>query len=182
MTEFKIGDIVQSNFRYGRQATYCGKLPNGQHIIHYDKNHIEDSFYAPVDDVCLVKSEHNESHQVGRPSKFGSDKELAQQIEDYFVFGVNNKKPTISGLCYYLGFESRQSFYDYEKNDEFSYTIKRARLRIETLYEENLQGPACTGSIFALKNFGWVDTQSLDHTSNGKEMKGFTLNVKPDTE
>ena len=138
-----------------------------------------------TDDDLKEENEHKDSDKslgVGRPARFGNDAELVEQIDDYFDFGANNKKPTISGLCYYLGFESRQSFYDYEKIDEFSYTIKRARLRIETLYEENLQGPSCTGSIFALKNFGWVDTQSLDHTSNGKEMKGFTLNVKPDTE
>ena len=71
---------------------------------------------------------------------------------------------TISGLCYYLGFESRQSFYDYEKRDGFSYTIKRARLFIENYYESNLIHAACTGSIFALKSMGW-DDGSKDSTA-----------------
>lgn len=140
-----------------------------------------------IEDDLKEENEHRDSEKefskpVGAPAFFDSPEEMQEQIDDYFDFGANNKKPTISGLCYYLGFESRQSFYDYEKNEQFSYTIKRARLRIETLYEENLQSPSCTGSIFALKNFGWIDSQAVDHTSGGKEMKSFTLNVKPDTE
>jgi hypothetical protein len=62
-----------------------------------------------------------------------------------------------------LGFESRQSFYDYEERGEFSYTIKKARLTIESKYEEKLHEPACTGAIFALKNFGWTDKSEVDN-------------------
>ena len=42
---------------------------------------------------------------------------------------------SITGLALWLGFESRQSFYDYEKKDGFTYTIKRARALIENEYE-----------------------------------------------
>ena len=69
---------------------------------------------------------------------------------------------TITGLCYELGFASRQSFYDYEDKPLFTYTIKRARLYIESVYEANLHYGQCTGSIFALKNMGWHDTQSIE--------------------
>jgi len=72
--------------------------------------------------------------------------------------------PTITGLALYCNFESRQSFYDYEKNGEFSYTIKRARLRIEMEYEKALHGTSPTGAIFALKNFGWKDKQEVEQT------------------
>lgn len=76
------------------------------------------------------------------------------------------KVPTISGLCLYCGFESRQSFYAYEGKSEFSYTIKRARLRIEQEYEEQLQTSAPTGAIFALKNFDWKDTPLIDQSQH----------------
>lgn len=56
-----------------------------------------------------------------------------------------------------LGFESRQSFYDYENKPEFSYIIKTARLYVEAGYEDGLRENNCTGSIFALKNMGWKD-------------------------
>jgi hypothetical protein len=113
--------------------------------------------------------------KVGRPPKYKTAKELEDKIHEYFtkdvkkrkvlVGGRNNKKmieidvPTITGLAIYLGFESRQSFYDYEERPEFSYTIKRARLFIENEYEELLQHGNTIGAIFALKNLGWVDAK-----------------------
>jgi len=74
--------------------------------------------------------------------------------------------PTITGLAYHLGFESRQSFYDYEDKPEFSYTIKRARLFIEKEYEKLLSGGQCTGAIFALKNFGWKDKTEVENSGS----------------
>jgi hypothetical protein len=63
----------------------------------------------------------------------------------------------MTGLALALGFCSRQSLYDYEGKDAFSYTIKVARLRIENSYEEHLFTKSCTGAIFGLKNLGWSD-------------------------
>jgi len=72
--------------------------------------------------------------------------------------------PTITGLVLYLGFESRQSFYDYEEKKEFSYTIKRARTLIEKEYEEMLQTGNTVGAIFALKNMGWKDKSEVEQS------------------
>lgn len=77
---------------------------------------------------------------------------------------------TITGLALFLGFESRQSVYDYEKNGKFSYTIKNARLKVENAYEKALLSKNATGAIFALKNFGWSDKQEIDHTSKGESL------------
>ena len=119
-------------------------------------------------------------NKVGRPPLYDSPEKLQEEISKYFKEGVKkrtiivgkgqNKQsvimeyPTITGLCYYLGFESRQAFYDYEKKPEFTYTIKRARLFIEQEYEEQLQEGNTIGAIFALKNFGWVDKTEVDQT------------------
>lgn len=113
---------------------------------------------------------------------YKTSEELQSKIDEYFNEGVKVKKivigknsnketieipvPTISGLCYYLGFASRQSFYDYEKIEELSYTIKRARLFIEMEYEEQLQHGSTTGAIFALKNMGWIDKVESDININ----------------
>jgi hypothetical protein len=97
---------------------------------------------------------------IGRPPKYKSPEELQEAIDAYFEL---TDKPTISGLALALGFESRQSFYDYEQGD-FSYTIKRARLQIEAVYEQKLHGAQCTGAIFALKNFGWTDKTEVEQT------------------
>lgn len=120
-----------------------------------------------------------EKHPGGRPPLYKTPEELQAKINQYFDIGVNvrtvivgppNKRydvtikvPTITGLCQYCGFESRQSFYAYEDKPEFSYTIKKARLRIEQEYEEQLQIGTPTGAIFALKNFGWKDEQTVNN-------------------
>lgn len=95
---------------------------------------------------------------MGRPPLFNDPSEMEDVIASYFSQMKEEESPiTISGLALYLGFESRQSFYDYEKNGDFSYIIKRARLRVESEYEKKLSGNSVTGSIFALKNMGWKD-------------------------
>lgn len=75
---------------------------------------------------------------------------------------------TISGLAIYLGFESRQSFYDYEKHEEYSYIIKKARLKVECSYEKRLDSKNPTGAIFALKNMGWKDKHEVEQSGGIK--------------
>ena len=112
---------------------------------------------------------------AGRPPEYATAEELQAKIVEYFDKGVLVKKkilkdgfeidvpyPTITGLTLYCGFESRQSFYDYEKKPAFTYTIKKARLFIEKEYEQLLQD-GVTAAIFALKNMNWVDKQELDN-------------------
>lgn len=100
-------------------------------------------------------------HAGGRPPAFNNADELWNAAQSYIATVTDNKKKiraTISGMAFHLGFESRQSMYDYEKrNEEFSYIIKRLRLFIESCYESNLYGFSPTGAIFALKNMGWKD-------------------------
>lgn len=115
---------------------------------------------------------------MARPPKYKTAEELQKKIDEFFD-GVDGTTPTItiSGLCYHLGFCSRQSFYRLEENKEFSYTIKRARLRIENHYEALLHGNAVTGPIFALKNLGWSDRQEIDHTSKGEKLNPINITV-----
>lgn len=119
---------------------------------------------------------------AGRPALFESPEELETQIQNYIseCQDVHNNA-TITGLAYYLGFESRQSFYDYEKHEEFSYIIKRARLYVESNYERLLTGGKPVGAIFALKNMGWTDKRETDITTGGEKINfGGIQIVKPD--
>jgi len=122
----------------------------------------------------------------GRPPIFNSPEELQEAIDRYFNSGIKKKSivvgkgsnkqviqvpiPTITGLCYFIGFESRQSFYAYEQREGFCYTIKRARLFIEQEYEEQLQIGNTIGAIFALKNMGWIDKTEHDVTTKGESI------------
>ena len=128
----------------------------------------------------------NDKSTRGRKPIFETPEILQEKIDDYFNDGVKKRTVivgkgeykeavelpvrTITVHCYFLGFESRQSFYDYEKYEEFSYTIKRARLFIEQEYEEHLQVGNTTGAIFALKNMGWIDKTQTDLTTGGDKI------------
>lgn len=126
----------------------------------------------------------------GQPPYFASPQDLIEKITDYFEFikgemkddkWIREPEPiTITGLCIHLGFESRQSFYDYEKREEYSYIIKAARLRVENGYEKRLNNQNVTGAIFALKNMGWYDKQLTELTGeNGGTIKTeMTHNIK----
>lgn len=98
--------------------------------------------------------------KTGRPLKYKTVKELEDAIDAYFEERYSKAiPPTISGLALWLGFESRQSLYDYQDRPEFSDTIKRATARIEDYAERillNGNGSA-TGAIFWLKNHKWTD-------------------------
>ena len=75
---------------------------------------------------------------------------------------VTQKLYTWTGLAYFLGFSSRESLNKFGKRPEFKEIVEKAKLVVERTYEEKLQSTNPTGAIFALKNFGWVDTTKTD--------------------
>lgn len=109
-----------------------------------------------------------EKHAGGRPPIWTSPQILQKLIENYFT---SEKLPTLSGLAYSLDI-SRSTLYNYAEKDEFLDTIKKARARIEMIYEGMMihGGANVTGVIFALKNMGWADKTDIDHTSKGEKI------------
>ena len=115
---------------------------------------------------------------MGHPPIYKTPQALQAKIDEYFQGGYRKTKIkigdelvevpdiTISDLVIFLGFCDRRSFYDYENREGFSYTIKKARSFIEREYESLLRHHNCTGAIFALKNFGWIDNQHIDLKAN----------------
>lgn len=79
---------------------------------------------------------------------------------------TKGKMPTLAGLCLHLGFYDKDSFTHYATyGEDFSRTVKAAKMRIEDDRHQRLANPACTGIIFDLKaNHGWQDKQTLEHT------------------
>jgi hypothetical protein len=88
---------------------------------------------------------------------------MAVQIEDYFntlkpvinAHGVEEYRPTVTELALHLGFESRQSFYEYEVKPRFTYILRQAHALVQIVHEKKVFDPNCTGSIFMLKNMGY---------------------------
>lgn len=122
------------------------------------------------------------AHPGGRPPIYKTPEAMQEAVDEYFDRcpdkrnirvrqGKENVEisvpcPTMTWLALWLWFVNRQSMYDYENIPEFSDIVKKARSRIEREYEANLQNANSTGSIFALKNFGWIDKQQTEFSGD----------------
>lgn len=101
----------------------------------------------------------------GRDPIIGTPEEFAAKAEAYFAqCTADEVRPTVNGLCLALGFSSRQTLLNYEEREGFVDTVKRARMRLETAWEQALAAPQVAGAIFWLKNQGWKDTQDVHQT------------------
>lgn len=113
---------------------------------------------------------------AGRPNKFKSVEEMQIAINNYFKDCDANERPyTISGLAYALD-TTRRTLLDYEENDEYSHTIKKAKAKIEQFVEERLfVGNNTAGVIFNLKNnYNWKDKQEIEAEVNSD----LTINIE----
>jgi len=119
-----------------------------------------------------------------KPLEFETPQELYDAINGYFEncpdtvrkAGLDGDMyeiptPTFAGLLLHLGFAKRSTYYDYGKRADFAWVVDYGRLLIEKQYETMLRSSNCTGAIFALKNFGWKDTQdiTIEQKSKSKE-------------
>jgi|ERR1700761_7984262 len=104
-----------------------------------------------------------EYHFENKPAK---KTDSQTNIVEHKIWDREPEPATIAGLAFFLGFNSRDEFDEYEASGKYAAAIKRARLRIETIYEKKLHQQAPTGAIFALKNLGWYEktgtTKSVD--------------------
>jgi DNA-packaging protein gp3 len=138
----------------------------------YDSENKKD--IKAVVDLCeeyfeYIKGEYKEDEVEIEPEVFGIKKEWIRKPEP----------PTVTGLTLFLGFESKSTLYDYSKKIEFSNPIKRALTKIEQHHEIQASfGDKCTGNIFILKNFGWVDKQEVDQTIKVSQVEPVIFQVK----
>lgn len=96
----------------------------------------------------------------GRPLKFQSVKQMQDLIDRYFKETPENEW-TVTGLALALD-TYRDVLISYQEKDEFSHTIKKAKEKVHNSYEKDLRKKGRSGDIFALKNFGWSDSQNLN--------------------
>ena len=106
----------------------------------------------------------------GAPVKYELE-QLKKGIDEYFIYVdyINKErklkneklKPyTISGICVFLDI-CRDTWWEYSKKQDYTDTIKKAKMKVENYVEEGLLSGTTNpiGSIFNLKNnFGWKDS------------------------
>ena len=104
----------------------------------------------------------------GRPLKFKTVKALQGAIDKYFADCEETGEPlTVTGLALALS-TTRDVLMDYQGKDEYSNTVKMAKLKIENAYEKRLIGRGNGGDVFALKQFGWKDKIEQSINVSGK--------------
>ena len=97
--------------------------------------------------------------ELGKERKFPKPSDLLAVIQKYFN-ETDEKKWTVTGLALLVG--SRQLLDDYQKREGYEAIVKEAKLIVENGYECDLKIHGRSGSIFALKNFGWEDHSTQD--------------------
>lgn len=110
-------------------------------------------------DAKSRRSGGKEKKPLGRPRMFSSPDEFNALVDSYIDLCKSSQEHiTLTGLILSLGLASRESLDKYLTYPEFVDSVKRAKMFIEHEYEKRLiTSSSATGSIFALKNFGWVD-------------------------
>jgi hypothetical protein len=112
-----------------------------------------------------------QKRSAGRPPIFSTPEEMQKAVDYYFdttqspvvtKTGVEYVPGpyTMTGLALALGFNSRQTLYEYEENPVFSDTVLRARARVVAYAEGRLYDrDGAQGAKFALSNYkdGWVE-------------------------
>lgn len=116
---------------------------------------------------------------VGKPRYYSSPEEMQKAIDEYFAHcEANEVNVKITGLALWLGFTSRQDIINYENySAEYHDTIKKAKLRIESAYEDRLINRGNGGDIFALKNFDWKDKSEVDNNIGGQKGNPIEIDV-----
>ena len=108
---------------------------------------------------------------TGRPLKFESPQVLEEKINEYFAkCEAKGEKPLITELALFLD-TTRETLCDYRDKDEYSDSIKKAKLRCQVALERNLvEGKVNpTGTIFNLKNnYGWRDKTEVENEHKGE--------------
>lgn len=128
-------------------------------------------------------------HSNNGPPKYHSDvEEVRRLIVEYFdACHSRKKRPNVTGLALALGFQSRSSLVNYQRQpgyEQFHDLITWAKMKIEEALEDSLvEGKDCSviGIIFALKQQGWVDRQDIRMDSRTLNIEGFQF-IEPKQE
>lgn len=103
------------------------------------------------------------SNKGGRPRKYKSPEEFDAKVNEYVEQCRRDEEPmTWTGLALFMGFAGRVCIDEYLEYEGFSYSVKRAKTIVENAYEKRLHSGNAAGPIFALKNFGWTDSQHVN--------------------
>jgi hypothetical protein len=105
----------------------------------------------------------------GRERIFATPEELEAKVIEYFNWCVETKTEIAkNGLELFIGFNSRSTWSNYMKRDEYLDILNRAKKAVVYSYELDLRSFKFGGAIFALKNLdpdNYVDKVETENKS-----------------
>ena len=105
----------------------------------------------------------------GRERIFVTPEELEAKVIEYFNWCVETKTEIAkNGLELFIGFNSRSTWSNYMKRDEYLDILNRAKKAVVYSYELDLRSFKFGGAIFALKNLdpdNYVDKVETENKS-----------------
>lgn len=106
--------------------------------------------------MCAFMEGSGSDEVMANIKKIKNRKQLTGLINEYFD-SLCGRPPTVAGLTRACGFKSKQSLYDYRRDDKYKDIIDDAILRIEEFTEMCLfDKNTARGAEFSLKyNFKW---------------------------
>lgn len=113
----------------------------------------------------------------GRPKKFSAVEVMQNKIIDYFPYCKEAEEiPDVEGLCVYLDI-CRDTLIEYQKQREFSDTIKKAKVKIFALKKQLAMKGKMNPAVFifdAKNNHDYVEKVE----SNIIQDKPFEVHIK----
>lgn len=108
-----------------------------------------------------------------RPRTY-DDPETLDMMVDMYVMDAAEKGEflTLPGLALFLGWESKDRIYQYEEDERFQASIKRARSIVETKTVNVAMSTSGGGPVFILKNMGYTDRFDIKHTPINIKIEG----------
>lgn len=124
------------------------------------------AYFADCDPHWEEQGEWVDARDENRKVIYNDDGQ-AQQKWVVKMVQTKQKPYTITGLALALD-TTRETLLDYENNpdrEEFSDTIKRAKIKCQNFAESSLFASNATGPIFNLKNnYNWRDQSEVKHS------------------
>lgn len=99
----------------------------------------------------------------------GATSRIIQSKDEFYTVKIYS----ITGLALWLGLPSKNYLVQLAKDPRFREVVEYGLTRIEQTYEEQLTSSSSTGAQFALKQFGWKDTNEIYHRTEQTGMDRF---------
>lgn len=97
---------------------------------------------------------------------FENAEDCFKYVKEFFEM-FEKEQWNLARMCTYLNISKDKWRHLPDKGDDYKLVREYASQHLEMKYLDNLDKPACTGAIFALKNMGYSDKQDVETTLKG---------------